>query len=197
MKKIEIKKKMVIEESAKLFYFNGYTNTGIKEILETCQIPKGSFYYYFKNKDDLLTHVIDYHTYNIINFFDRTVNDLSIPKFKVFFHNFFSNIEMNSYHGGSPLGNIANELSDVNEEIRKYLLVSYKKIEMKFSFFLSMLKNINPDYKNLEAEEIAKVLVSQLEGTMLKIKLEKNETPINDFFFIFDRLLKVEENGGE
>ena len=197
MKKIEIKKKMVIEESAKLFYFNGYTNTGIKEILETCQIPKGSFYYYFKNKDDLLTHVIDYHTYNIINFFDRTVNDLSIPKFKVFFHNFFSNIEMNSYHGGSPLGNIANELSDVNEEIRKYLLVSYKKIEMKFSFFLSMLKNINPDYKNLEAEEIAKVLVSQLEGTMLKIKLEKNETPINDFFFIFDRLLKVEENDGE
>ena len=99
---------------------------------------------------------------------------------------------MNSYHGGSPLGNIANELSDVNEEIRKYLLLSYRKIEMKFSFFLSMLKNINPNYKNLQAEEIARVLVSQLEGTMLKIKLEKNENPITEFFFIFDKLLKIE-----
>ena len=90
MKKTEIKKRKVIEESAKLFYFNGYVNTGLKEILEVCNIPKGSFYYYFKNKDDLLIHVIDYHTNNIIRFFDRTVNDLSIPKFKVFFHNFFS-----------------------------------------------------------------------------------------------------------
>ena len=63
---------------------------------------------------------------------------------------------------------------------------------MKFSFFLSMLKNINPNYKNLQAEEIARVLISQLEGTMLKIKLEKNENPITEFFFIFDKLLKSE-----
>jgi TetR/AcrR family transcriptional repressor of nem operon len=191
MKKTEIKKRRVIEESAKLFYFNGYVNTGLKEILEVCNIPKGSFYYYFKNKDDLLIHVIDYHTNNIIRFFDRTVNDLSIPKFKVFFHNFFSNVELNSYYGGSPLGNIANELSDVNEDIRQHLLLSYRKIEMKFSFFLSMLKNINPNYKTLQAEEVARVLVSQMEGTMLKIKLEKKESPIVDFFFIFDKLLKV------
>ena len=113
MKKTEIKKRRVIEESAKLFYFNGYMKTGLKEILEVCKIPKGSFYYYFKNKDDLLINVIDYHTNNIVGYFDKAVNDLSIPKFKVFFLNFFSNIEMNSYHGGSPLGNIANELSDV------------------------------------------------------------------------------------
>ena len=191
MKKTEIKKRKVIEESAKLFYFNGYVNTGLKEILEVCNIPKGSFYYYFKNKDDLLIYVIDYHTNNIIRFFDRTVNDLSIPKFKVFFHNFFSNVELNSYHGGSPLGNIANELSDVNEDIRQHLLLSYRKIEMKFSFFLSMMKNINPNYKTLQAEEVARVLVSQMEGTMLKIKLEKKENAITDFFFVFDKLLKA------
>ena len=191
MKKTEIKKRKVIEESAKLFYFNGYVNTGLKEILEVCNIPKGSFYYYFKNKDDLLIHVIDYHTNNIIRFFDRTVNDLSIPKFKVFFHNFFSNVELNSYHGGSPLGNIANEVSPVIFFFFLHLLLSYRKIEMKFSFFLSMMKNINPNYKTLQAEEVARVLVSQMEGTMLKIKLEKKENAITDFFFIFDKLLKA------
>ena len=100
-------------------------------------------------------------------------------------------MELNSYHGGSPLGNIANELSDVNEDIRQHLLLSYRKIEMKFSFFLSMMKNINPNYKALQAEEVARALVSQMEGTMLKIKLEKKENPITDFFFIFDKLLKA------
>ena len=62
---------------------------------------------------------------------------------------------------------------------------------MKFSFFLSMMKNINPNYKTLQAEEVARVLVSQMEGTMLKIKLEKKENAITDFFFIFDKLLKA------
>ena len=72
MKKTEIKKRRVIEESAKLFYFNGYINTRLKEILEVCKIPKGSFYYYFKNKDDNPPYIVvklkyskfDYLIYN-------------------------------------------------------------------------------------------------------------------------------------
>ena len=191
MDKITQKKQRVIVESAKLFYYHGYTNTGLLEILEVCKIPKGSFYYYFKNKEDLLIHIIRYHTDNLINFFDKTVNDLSIFKLKSFFFQYLNSIEANQFNGGSPLGNIAIELSDINENVRAELFNSYRKIEMKFSFFLSMMKNINPNYKTLQAEEVARVLVSQMEGTMLKIKLEKKENAITDFFFIFDKLLKA------
>ena len=192
MNKVIIKKNNVIKKSAKLFYYNGYKNTSLSDILTSCNIPKGSFYYYFKGgKEELLLEVIKYHTENLINFFNYTVDDLSIFKLKTFFFQYFNNIENNKFNGGSPLGNIANELSDVNEDIRQHLLLSYRKIEMKFSFFLSMMKNINPNYKTLQAEEVARVLVSQMEGTMLKIKLEKKENAITDFFFIFDKLLKA------
>ena len=81
--------------------------------------------------------VIDHHTDNLINFFNITVNDLSILKLKIFFKEFFNNIELNKFHGGSPIGNLAIELSDINDEARNKLVESYKKLNREFRFFLA------------------------------------------------------------
>ena len=48
MNKAYIKRNNVIHQSAKLFYYKGYKNTSVTDILKECKIPKGSFYYYFK-----------------------------------------------------------------------------------------------------------------------------------------------------
>ena len=63
------KRKDVIVKSSRLFYYQGYVNTGISEILKVCKIPKGSFYYYFKNKENLLDEVIDLHVKNLLYIF--------------------------------------------------------------------------------------------------------------------------------
>ena len=97
MNKTYLKKNNVIHQSAKLFYYKGYKNTSVADILNECKIPKGSFYYYFKSKNDLLMTVIDHHTDNLIRFFNITVDDLSIVKLKIFFKNFFNNIELNNF----------------------------------------------------------------------------------------------------
>mgnify|MGYP000845778039 CR=1 FL=1 len=188
MDKVNAKKNNVIIESAKLFYYKGYKNTGLTDILTVCNIPKGSFYYYFKKgKEELLTHVIEYHTENLIHFFNNTVDDLSIYKLKTFFFQYLTNVENNLFHGGSPLGNLANELGDINENIRKEISNSYRKIEPRFSYFLTTLQNAYPEkYKHIKPEIYARILISLLEGTMLKLKLEKNNTALKDFLHFFD-----------
>ena len=188
MDKVNTKKNNVIIESAKLFYYKGYKNTGLADILTVCNIPKGSFYYYFKKgKEELLTHVIEYHTENLIHFFNNTVDDLSIYKLKTFFFQYLTNVENNLFHGGSPLGNLANELGDINENIRKEISNSYRKIELRFSYFLTTLQNTYPEkYKHIKPEIYARILISLLEGTMLKLKLEKNNTALKDFLHFFD-----------
>lgn len=57
----EKSKQRIIECSAKLFIKNGYNNTGIKEILEETNLPKGSFYYHFENKKDLAIEVAKFY----------------------------------------------------------------------------------------------------------------------------------------
>ena len=59
---------------------------------------------------------------------------------------------------------------------------------MKFSFFLSILKSTNDKYAYIEPELYARILVSLLEGTMLKLKLERKQDAKDDFLKFFDKM---------
>ena len=61
MKKGKESRQRLIECAAELFWKNGYSATGINEILKQTGLPKGSFYFYFKNKDDLASAVTEYY----------------------------------------------------------------------------------------------------------------------------------------
>ena len=47
-------KSRIVSSAWKLFYRYGYDNTTIDDIVEASNTSKGSFYHYFKSKDDLL-----------------------------------------------------------------------------------------------------------------------------------------------
>jgi len=191
----EYNKNFIIQQSAKLFYYKGYKNTELTDIFKACDMPNDIFYKFFSSKEELLSSVIKYHTENLINFFNNNVDDLSIDKFHYFFEKYFQNIVNNRFHGGSPLGNLALELSDLNNSIREELVKSYKKIELRFSFFITTLKYAFPKkYDDIVPETTARLLIALLEGTILMLKTEKESFAINDFFVFFDSLFKLDED---
>ena len=191
----EYNKNFIIQQSAKLFYYKGYKNTELTDIFKACDMPNDIFYKFFSSKEELLSSVIKYHTENLINFFNNNVDDLSIDKFHYFFEKYFENIVNNKFHGGSPLGNLALELSDLNNSIREELVKSYKKIELRFSFFITTLKYAFPKkYDDIVPETTARLLIALLEGTILMLKTEKESFAINDFFVFFDSLFKLGEH---
>ena len=188
-------KNFITQQSAKLFYYKGYKNTELTDIFKACDMPNDIFYKYFSSKEELLITVIKYHTENLINFFNNNVDDLSISKFHYFFEKYFENIVNNKFHGGSPLGNLALELSDINKNIREELVKSYKKIELRFSFFITTLKYAFPKkYENIIPETTARILIALLEGTILLLKTEKESSAIKDFFVFFDNIFKLNED---
>ena len=188
----EYSKNFIVQQSAKLFYYKGYKNTELTDIFKACNMPNDIFYKFFSSKEELLIFVIKYHTENLINFFNNNVDDLSIHKFHYFFEKYFENIENNKFHGGSPLGNLALELADLNRNIREELVKSYKKIELRFSFFITTLKYAFPEkYDDIVPETTARLLIALLEGTILMLKTEKESSAINDFFVFFDSLFKL------
>ena len=107
---------------------------------------------------------------------------------KEFFEKYFETIEQNRFHGGSPLGNFVLELSDINEDARKELNKSYKKLELRISFFLTTLKYSSNQYEHIDTETYSRLLISLLEGTMLRLKLEKNNLATKDFLEFFDNI---------
>lgn len=61
MAKRDEKRELILKEAMRLFSHKGYFGTGINEVLVACQIPKGSFYYYFpEGKEQLAAEVLRY-----------------------------------------------------------------------------------------------------------------------------------------
>lgn len=190
------KKEFVIEKSADLFFRNGYVNTGLNDILKACDIAKGSFYYYFSSKDEVLLKVIDFQKDKIISLFSETVDDLSIFKLKSFFSKYFENIAIiknsdNSiFYAGSPLGNLNSEMSNINEEINHKIKEAYFEIENTLSLFLQTLGHVHSKYQSNNIVLYSELLLNNLEGTCLKLKRIKNSSPIEEFLMFFDLIIE-------
>ena len=55
------KKQLILSQAQALFAEKGYYGLGLSELLKQCDIPKGSFYYYFPNgKIQLIQEVLEY-----------------------------------------------------------------------------------------------------------------------------------------
>ncbi|MEA4964611.1 MAG: TetR/AcrR family transcriptional regulator [Oscillospiraceae bacterium] len=53
----ETKRQMILDTAAKVFAAKGYHNTTVKDIVDKAAVSVGSFYFYFKSKDDLFTEL--------------------------------------------------------------------------------------------------------------------------------------------
>ena len=53
------KKKYILETAIKVFSVNGYHGTTVKDVVEAADISVGTFYFYFKNKEDLFDTLYD------------------------------------------------------------------------------------------------------------------------------------------
>ncbi|MBU2547061.1 MAG: TetR/AcrR family transcriptional regulator [Proteobacteria bacterium] len=50
----------ILKAGARIVNQKGFNDTGIQEILKAADVPKGSFYHYFKSKHDFGLHLIGY-----------------------------------------------------------------------------------------------------------------------------------------
>lgn len=181
------KKEAIILTAARLIHEHGYNHVGIKSILDELNIPKGSFYYYFKSKEDLGIAIIELYINDTSDCLDHCEKNLK--GLKDFFNIFFNRLIELSLKRGCPVGNLILELADENELFRNKLMEWYSVVTTWIKQILTS-ENIN------DPEEKAKALFAAFEGTMLVSKLEKDKIHFEIFNnYTFDGIINSRING--
>ena len=81
MKKGEKRKKELLKIAYDMFLTQGYENTSVDEIIEKAQIAKGTYYYYFKSKEQMLEEVIDMMIDNEVEMAKQVIGmDIQVPQ---------------------------------------------------------------------------------------------------------------------
>ncbi|MBM7615523.1 TetR/AcrR family transcriptional regulator [Alkaliphilus hydrothermalis] len=166
------KRETLLFTAARLIHEKGYNNVGIKAILDEVNVPKGSFYHYFKSKEELGLSIIDFYIADTTNCLNQV--EKSIEGINQFFNIFFNRLIELSLKRGCPVGNLILELSDENERFRLKLLEWYNILER---WIIEVLE----EEKVANSHEKAKALIAAFEGTMLLSKLDKNDVHFEIF----------------
>lgn len=142
------RKKEIMDTAQSLFYQRGYENTSVNFIIETIGISKGTFYYYFKSKEDLLDSIVEEFTKEIISKLESVVNDNSIDAIT----------KLNEFYrqaGMYKAGNISLIKTLVNTLYNdKNLLLLYKMNKRAVETTLPLLSKIFAQGKNESSFDI-------------------------------------------
>lgn len=159
----------------------GYHGTGLKEILDAVQIPKGSFYNYFPSKESYAAEVIQYY---IAPFIEQLDNHLQNPKLdgltalKTYFDELIVELEQANFKGGCLLGNLMGEIGDTSDLCQQSLRLAVHQYHYLLATGLKKAQLEGTIRTDKSADDMADLLANTWQGALLRMKIEQSADPI-------------------
>lgn len=175
----------LLQQGVNLLMEQGYHGTGLKEILDSVQIPKGSFYNYFGSKENFGAEVIQYYIDPFIEQLSGHVNNPNLDGLSAlrrYYQELIGEVENQDYQGGCLLGNLMGEIGDTSEVCRNSLQSAVKRYRDLMEQALSKAQREGQVRTDKSAEEMANLLVNLWQGALLRAKIEKSSTALNECY---------------
>ncbi len=174
----------IIRKGAELIHAQGFNATGLQQILQVAGIPQGSFYFYFKSKEDFGLEVIDYFDAMISGILTHYLSDKKIPpiqRMEKLFEFFETSFQENGNALGCPIGNLSLELAGTNERLRVHLKDVIEVLIAQIESCLEEGKRDGAIPSALKTYDTARLIFYGFEGAILHMKVTKNTEPFRAF----------------
>ncbi len=185
MKQKQINKHNLLDEGVALLMRQGYHGTGLKEILDAVNIPKGSFYNYFGSKENFAAEVIVHYITPYLNQLNQYLNESegnAVAALNRYIEESIAELERTDFTGGCLLGNLMGELSDTSDLCRMALqnaLNDYRNVWEEGLRRGQKEKRIRADKS---ANEMADLWVNAWQGALLRMKIEQSTEPLKQCY---------------
>ena len=166
----------------------GFQITGIEEILSRVGVPKGSFYHYFKSKQDfgiaVINNYVDFYDEKMTRIFeDESVSPLS--RIQRFVDEGKEGMARYEFKRGCLIGNMGQELASLNDEFRlriEAVLIAWEA-RLKACLDLAVVHTELP--KNTDTAALSNFFWIGWEGAILRAKLTCSTAPLDQFSTMF------------
>lgn len=160
---------------------NGYHNTGIKEILTECGIPKGSFYNFFKSKEDFGLQALDLYGKSMLKLIQKFTRDETLSPFERIQQYFEMTIEANAEeearHGCLSM-NFSAELSGYNDAFAEKNRVIFALWIQELGACIQEGQAMDEFRRDYNGLQLAHFLYTAFFGAFVRAKTERNPQPL-------------------
>ncbi|MGR6782041.1 acrylate utilization transcriptional regulator AcuR [Moritella viscosa] len=166
----------------------GFAAAGIDGILKKVGVPKGSFYYYFKSKEDFGQAVID----NYANYFaaklDKCLLDESIAPLQrivKFADEAKQGIVKFEFKRGCLVGNLGQEVATLPQSYRLVLQDIFTVWQTKMQACLETAQQQGDISLDINCEQQAEYFWIGWEGAVMRARLVQSVQPLNLYIATF------------
>jgi AcrR family transcriptional regulator len=133
----------IVETASRLFYSQGYNNTGINQVIKEAEVAKASLYQYFPSKEDLLIEYLTGASIYTMDALRKEVARHKLPREKALsLFDFLAKFCKQTGFQGCNFLNIASEIPRDNNGIKA--LIENQKNQMR-NLFAEILQPIGKE----------------------------------------------------
>jgi TetR/AcrR family transcriptional repressor of nem operon len=178
-------KDRIIEVASGLINVRGFNNTSVDDLLQASGVKKGSFYYYFKSKEDLGYAIIENH---LRRFSDHVLGKAfsnqknALIQLEDFLDIILELHRQKNCSGGCLMGNMAMEMSDIHEGFRKRFQEVFEDWRIRVAGVLHKAKLSGELTDHVDPTRVAQFLIAGVEGGILLSKVKKDIRVLENCF---------------
>jgi TetR/AcrR family transcriptional repressor of nem operon len=176
-----------------MIHAEGYAATGIQSIVESVDVPKGSFYNHFASKEAFGAEVID-------AYFDRRQDKLRallcnadvapLQRLEAYFDDRIEALRAAGFVRGCLLGNFSAEVADHSALVREHLVVHFAAWGDFFADCIAEAQQQGAISDRFPADLLGRFILNSWEGALLRMRAERSAAPLIEFKqIVFGKLL--------
>lgn len=179
------KRTKLLDQGVYLLMNQGYHATGINELVNAVQVPKGSFYNYFGSREEFAAESINHYIEPFIQLLTRHLQHSQIDPLsalKNYYAELIVAVEKNGYKGGCLLGNLMGEIGDTSELCNQGLKSAVERYKVSQYKALLQAQKEGSVRNDRNADTMANLLINNWQGALLRMKIERSVQPLQEFY---------------
>ena len=172
-KRTEQTRLALLEAGSELLTEQGYHGTGLKQILDAVQIPKGSFYYYFANKEQFVAEVIAWHLQQLDAEVSAIIARQGSPmaRLKALYG---LAIEQEAQHySGCIIANLSAEIGAQSQLCSEVMAQGWQQWQSQLTRLIAEGQQCGEVRTDVSAEQLSRLYLDRWEGGLIRMRVEQ------------------------
>jgi TetR/AcrR family transcriptional repressor of nem operon len=161
-----------------------FASIGINDVLREADIPKGSFYHYFRSKEDFGIKVAELYNQQQVRSAQEILENQGLPAYdrlKLFFLSAYEEFAGKAFRQGCLMCNLSTELADESPNFRLALDQHWQNLSAVIQGCLSELDKSRIGLAHLADKDAADWLLNAWSGALTRMKTVESGEPLDLF----------------
>ncbi|MDW6001839.1 acrylate utilization transcriptional regulator AcuR [Vibrio mangrovi] len=184
----------LIRSGLALITQNGFMSAGIDSIVKSVQVPKGSFYHYFQNKEAFGHAVLESYGCYFARKLDKHLQNETLSplsRIESFVTDAKAGMARYDFKRGCLVGNMMQEVPQLSEEFSQHLQSILMDWQTRLANCLSQAKTSGEIPDTADEQQLAVIFWSGWEGAVMRSKLFQSVKPLDEFWTYFQSTICI------